>query len=144
MSNTLEIHPFDSKAQGERFTKTSHFSLDQEPVSKQELGYKIMIIIEEHTFQCVSKTVHFVNELVFGRSEKSDVTISDMCVGESHARLVIKEGVIFIEDLRSKNGTYIYVNDDLHRIQGLVELHQNARIKMGNTILKCNFINRAP
>jgi len=46
-------------------------------------------------------------ELVVGRETGCDVIINDRQVSRRHARFFIEDGVVMIEDLRSKNGTYI-------------------------------------
>jgi two-component system response regulator AtoC len=45
--------------------------------------------------------------VVLGRSDECDVTIEDASLSRRHARLVMKDGAITIEDLRSANGTQI-------------------------------------
>ncbi len=46
-------------------------------------------------------------ELVIGRGVDCNVIIDDRQVSRRHARFFIEDGVVMIEDLRSKNGTYI-------------------------------------
>lgn len=45
--------------------------------------------------------------VIIGRSNECDVVIEHSSVSRTHARLWMEEGVIWLEDLKSKNGTYI-------------------------------------
>ncbi len=45
--------------------------------------------------------------IILGRSNDCDVVIEHSSVSRTHARLWMEEGVIWLEDLGSKNGTYI-------------------------------------
>jgi len=47
-------------------------------------------------------------ELLIGRAPEADICIPDKRVSQRHARVVISpEGAVFVEDLRSTNGTYV-------------------------------------
>jgi pSer/pThr/pTyr-binding forkhead associated (FHA) protein len=46
-------------------------------------------------------------EVVVGRDLANDIAISDPEVSRRHARFVMKEGVVFVEDLGSTNGTFL-------------------------------------
>ena len=54
----------------------------------------------------------FVHELsgevaVLGRSSKADVVLADRYLSRQHARLVLREGSWFLEDLGSRNTTFL-------------------------------------
>jgi len=50
----------------------------------------------------------FVKDLVLvGRSRRSDVMLNDSSVSAEHCRILSKEDVVEIEDLGSKNGTFL-------------------------------------
>ena len=44
---------------------------------------------------------------VFGRSSKADVVLADRCLSRLHARLILREEGWFLEDLGSRNTTYL-------------------------------------
>ena len=47
------------------------------------------------------------NEVTVGRSEDNNITISDEHVSRYHARLVEKNGYVWVQDLQSANGTSV-------------------------------------
>jgi pSer/pThr/pTyr-binding forkhead associated (FHA) protein len=62
-----------------------------------------------------------------GRGEENDVRIRDDTVSSAHATLLRKQGLWFVVDLRSMNGTFV----DGSRVSGERELHPGARIRLG-------------
>ncbi len=62
-----------------------------------------------------------------GRGDENDVRIRDDTVSLTHATLLRKQGVWFVVDLRSMNGTYV----DGSRVSGERELHPGARVRLG-------------
>jgi pSer/pThr/pTyr-binding forkhead associated (FHA) protein len=71
-------------------------------------------------------------ELTIGRGSDSEITIAEDMVSRRHARLLVEPGNnIFIEDLKSTNGTFI----NGERIQK-TSLHEGDRILIGTSILK--------
>jgi len=62
-----------------------------------------------------------------GRGDENDVRIRDDTVSLSHATLLRKQGVWFVVDLRSMNGTFV----DGSRVSGERELHPGARVRIG-------------
>lgn len=71
-------------------------------------------------------------EMVIGREKGRDIRINSASISRAHAR-VVRDGDRFVlEDLDSRNGTYL--NDE--RLEGRAVLKKEDRIKVGNTILK--------
>jgi hypothetical protein len=65
-------------------------------------------------------------ELVLGRNEGCQVTITDNSVSRMHARLFADEsGVVYLEDLGSANGTFV----DNQRIAARVRLHDGQLVR---------------
>jgi pSer/pThr/pTyr-binding forkhead associated (FHA) protein len=62
-----------------------------------------------------------------GRDDDNDIRIHDDTVSLSHATLLRKQGVWFVVDLRSMNGTYV----DGSRVSGERELHPGACVRLG-------------
>jgi len=62
-----------------------------------------------------------------GRAEENDVRIRDDTVSSTHATLLRKQGIWFVVDLRSMNGTFV----DGSRVSGERELHPGARVRLG-------------
>lgn len=64
---------------------------------------------------------------VVGRSAAADVTVFHPSLSRSHSRIVIAAGAITIEDLRSRNGTF--VNEV--RVDGVVAVTTRDQIRFG-------------
>lgn len=93
---------------------------------RDSLGFKL----EEAYLLDGSKTL--------GRSGKCDITIQDPFISSEHVRLVQKEGTFYIEDLGSKNGTFV----NGQRITGeLMPLKSGDRVQMGQ--LDLLYVNNA-
>jgi two-component system, cell cycle response regulator len=71
-------------------------------------------------------------ELVVGRGEETDIRIADNSISRRHARLQAKPEGVFVEDLRSTNGTF--VNDE--PIEGARLLNDGDYLRVGNCIYR--------
>jgi len=71
------------------------------------------------------------DEVVMGRGMDAGLTLFEEMVSRHHARFSVEEGSVIVEDLRSKNGTF--VNGE--RIERC-ELAVGDRILMGTSILR--------
>jgi pSer/pThr/pTyr-binding forkhead associated (FHA) protein len=49
-----------------------------------------------------------------------------------HARIFRREGVFYVEDLGSTNGTWL----NRKRVHGPVPVHSGDRVQVGNTVLE--------
>lgn len=70
-------------------------------------------------------------ENVIGRSADGLITLPSTKVSRRHARIVVSNGRVILEDLGSRNGTY--VGD--RRIDSAVELNNGDRIGIGPALL---------
>ena len=72
-------------------------------------------------------------KFVLGRDKTCDIVLDDVNISRHHAQILIEGEKIFIEDLGSRNGTYL--NDEV--IGGTkTTLAKEDMIKLGSTILK--------
>jgi serine phosphatase RsbU (regulator of sigma subunit)/pSer/pThr/pTyr-binding forkhead associated (FHA) protein len=69
------------------------------------------------------------DEIVIGRDPKYRIVIGHGAVSRRHARLVFDDNRYFIEDLRSRNGTYV----NGKRLADRVQLRNNDRIDICHT-----------
>ena len=69
--------------------------------------------------------------LVIGRASESDLVVADRFLSRRHARLTLRDGRLFVEDLGSRNGTLL--NEEL--VEGVAEVSPGDRIQVsGSTI----------
>lgn len=77
-------------------------------------------------------------EYIVGRDPSCDIVIVDPYVSRAHAKIFYKENKWYLEDLGSKNGTYI--NGEDIRGKGSIELKEGMEIVLGfSTIIVKNF-----
>jgi len=73
------------------------------------------------------------DEVIVGRDEKCQIVLDDDSISRRHARLALDDDDVYvIEDLNSKNGTY--VNDEM--TDGKVPLKPDDRIEIGTTVFR--------
>ena len=69
-------------------------------------------------------------QLWIGRKPKNDVVIENAAVSGEHARVVCEDGVYYIEDMASTNGTYL--NEE--RVERRA-LYDGDKIRVGKHLL---------
>jgi DNA-binding winged helix-turn-helix (wHTH) protein len=77
-------------------------------------------------------------ENILGRDEDADAMLDDPQVSRHHARVVIDPDRVTIEDLESKNGTFVR---DV-RIDHPVELKDGDEVRLGNVLLVVKIMRR--
>ncbi len=75
-------------------------------------------------------------ETTLGRSDECSVLLDDALLSRVHARFVVSDGEVTLEDLGSKNGTY--VNEK--RLSAPARLHNGDQIRLGHTRMKLNVL----
>ena len=98
---------------------------------KKSFGLEVVEVTENTTLKS-GTVIPIRSSVTLGRKEDNSVVLADQHVSGNHARLIIKNNILFIEDLGSTNGTY--VNDK--RIVGKVKLFGKDDIKIGSTSFK--------
>ena len=71
-----------------------------------------------------------LGESIIGRDGASDVHLDDVSVSRRHARVLIEDGIVRLEDLNSKNGTTIGGDP----VSGQVALHGDERLTFGSVV----------
>ena len=72
------------------------------------------------------------NPVVLGRGAPSDIILDDTFLSTQHARFSVDEGDLFIEDMGSRNGSYVNAEPVIHRTQ----LLKGDVIQIVNVILE--------
>ena len=67
--------------------------------------------------------------LVIGRADGNEIRIEDNFASGHHARVFDHDGLAYLEDMRSTNGTYL----NGHRVEGQELLHPEDLIRIGDT-----------
>ncbi len=73
----------------------------------------------------------FEGEITLGRSRGCGIVLADPCISRVHALLAVRSGRVYLQDLRSSNGTFI----DGERSAGEQEIREGDRISIGNYVL---------
>jgi pSer/pThr/pTyr-binding forkhead associated (FHA) protein len=72
-------------------------------------------------------------ELTIGRASGCAVSLGDdTYVSQLHARVYQRDGIVFLEDLGSTNGTFL----NGQRVQAPTAIHSGDRMQIGSTILE--------
>lgn len=72
------------------------------------------------------------SDLTIGRKEDNSITLSDQHVSGNHAKIILRNNSLFIEDLNSTNGTYLNGN----KVHGKVKVSNKDEIKIGTAVFK--------
>jgi len=67
-------------------------------------------------------------EITLGRSRGCGIVLADPCISRVHALIAVRSGRVYVQDLRSSNGTFV----DGERIAGEQEITEGDRISIGN------------
>ncbi|MDL1951116.1 FHA domain-containing protein, partial [Acidobacteria bacterium ACD] len=67
----------------------------------------------------------------FGRSSAALIPLKDPLLSRLHARVRVEEDRVLVEDMESRNGTYV----NGRKVGGAVALTRGDRITIGNTVL---------
>jgi pSer/pThr/pTyr-binding forkhead associated (FHA) protein len=71
-------------------------------------------------------------EITLGRAAGCQVTIDDTYASQLHARVFQRDGVTYVEDLGSTNGTYL----NRSKVTGPMVLQRGDKLQIGNTVLE--------
>ncbi len=75
----------------------------------------------------VEESYSLTGETIVGRSSKSDIVLQDPFISGRHARFRHSGDTYFLEDLNSKNGTFVNGT----KIDGPIPLRSGDRISFG-------------
>lgn len=72
-------------------------------------------------------------EYIIGRDPSCQVVLADPYVSKKHVRLFYRDGKWYVEDLGSRNGTYI--NGEDIRGRGAVEVKPGTEVILGLSVI---------
>ena len=70
--------------------------------------------------------------ITIGRKDGNTIKLTDQYVSGNHAKIIVKNNEVLIEDLNSTNG--IYINDE--KVTEYSKLRSNDKIRIGSAIFK--------
>ncbi len=94
-----------------------------------KLGPRLIILTKDR-----SSIIFHVNsdKSTIGRDMSNSIIINDTKISKHHLMITNKKGNVWLEDLNSRNGTYL----NGRRIKDKVLLNDGNLIKIGSTILR--------
>jgi pSer/pThr/pTyr-binding forkhead associated (FHA) protein len=99
----------------------------RQPQGKKSYGIEIVEIGEGESLK--KGTVIPVKGIVsLGRKDDNSVVLLDPHVSGNHAKFIIRNNVLFVEDLNSTNGTYV----NGRKVTGRAKLFGKDEIKIGS------------
>lgn len=78
------------------------------------------------------RTFPIGEEATIGRAAGCQVTIDDSYASQLHARVFVRDGQVYVEDIGSTNGTYL----NRKKVTGPMVLQRGDHLQIGNTILE--------
>ncbi|HEX5587808.1 MAG TPA: FHA domain-containing protein [Acidimicrobiia bacterium] len=78
------------------------------------------------------ETFVLTDELTIGRGGGCGIVLDDGFVSQVHARLYLRDGNAYVEDLGSRNGTLV----NGQPLQGALQLRRGDRVQFGQTTLE--------
>jgi pSer/pThr/pTyr-binding forkhead associated (FHA) protein len=78
------------------------------------------------------RTYDLAEELTVGRAAGCQVTLDDTYASQLHARVFVRDGQYFVEDLGSTNGTYL----NRRKVSGPMVMQRGDKLQIGNTIME--------
>ena len=78
------------------------------------------------------KTYPLDGELTIGRGGQCVLVLDDAYASTVHARLFNRDGMVFVEDMGSTNGTYL----NRQKVTSPTELQRGDKVKIGKTVLE--------
>ena len=100
-------------------------------VNKKQHGLEVVMVEEANNLK-VGAVIPVRTTITIGRKDDNSVVLIDQHVSGYHASLIIKNDILYIEDLNSTNGTLVNSKE----ISGRAKLYKNDEIEIGTTKFK--------
>ena len=72
------------------------------------------------------------SDLSIGRKDSNSIILTDQHVSGNHAKIVVRNNGLFLEDLNSTNGTYL----NGKKISSRIKLNNKDEIRIGTAVFK--------
>ena len=86
----------------------------------------------DNTSLKVGSVIPIKDETTIGRRGSNSIVLNDQYVSGSHARIMVKNNALILEDLGSTNGTFL----NGQKISGRVKLFAKDQIAIGTAVFK--------
>jgi hypothetical protein len=113
---------------GERSRRRSRDDVLSPPRGRRRPGRLVVVEPRErkgHAWQ-------LSDELTVGRAAGCQISLDDSYVSQLHARVFQRDGVVYVEDLGSTNGTYL----NTRKVSSAVPMSRGDKLKIGSTVME--------
>ncbi len=131
----LKIMAKDVKSGGSAPTNTKSNSNanNRRPVPSKRRHHGIEIIeIGDNTALKAGSVIPIRDVTTIGRRSNNTIVLSDQYVSGNHAKIMVKNNALILEDLESTNGTFL----NGQKISGRVKLFTKDQIAIGTAVFK--------
>ncbi|MGG7079013.1 FHA domain-containing protein [Clostridium sardiniense] len=129
----LKIMAKDVKSGGNTPTNAKSNSNTKKPIPSKRRHHGIEIIeIGDNTALKVGSVIPIRDVTTIGRRGNNTVVLSDQYVSGNHAKIMVKNNALILEDLGSTNGTFL----NGEKISGRVKLFTKDQIAIGTAVFK--------
>lgn len=98
--------------------------------SKGKHSYLKLLNRRENLSFKIDEAYTLDRSLSIGREDRNGIVLGDPFLSKRHAQFTVKDGKVFLEDLKSRNGTF--VNGNRLKNEEVIALSDGDKIKMGN------------
>ncbi|GAA0086964.1 FHA domain-containing protein [Clostridium sp. CTA-7] len=103
----------------------------KQPSAKKNYGIEVLSVGENSSLE-EGSILLLRGIITIGRKEGNTIKLTDQYASGNHAKIVVKNNEIIIEDLDSTNG--VFINDE--KVEGYARIMANDKIRIGSAIFK--------
>lgn len=96
--------------------------------SVEKTSAAALAVLEIHP--CPGRTLHLAGDAVIGRAPGCEIRLDDPLVSRRHARVLMSEIGVGLEDLDSANGVFV----NARRCRGITALHPGDLVQIGGAV----------
>ncbi len=99
--------------------------------AKKNYGIEVLSVGENSNLE--EGSILLLNGVItIGRKEGNTIRLTEPYVSGNHAKIVVKNNEVLIEDLNSTNG--VFINDE--KVSGYAKVRANDKIRIGSATFK--------